>query len=230
MAGFEREDEGVRVTGPLISRKVAAASNVGGDGMAAAFHAIMGRTVEKRLREGSDDGPAQIKGVRRLASVKAAERTGSARAAEGRASRKRRRELGHLPPVAATGPHERQLVRVATKGVVRLFNAVATAQELREAAEARGDKRRDVARLSRSSFLSELKKQAAGGSDELANEKDNEQNVDKGGATSWRVLEEDSLGVKALKLKDWDRVGGAEGELAMQLDSSFEVEVESEEN
>ena len=52
---------------------------------------------------------------------------------------------------------EKSLQRLATRGVVRLFNAIAKAQkQLREAAEATGSKAK-AAKLGRASFLAELK-------------------------------------------------------------------------
>eukprot|EP00887_Chlorella_sp_A99_P005315 scaffold1.g5315.t1 len=78
------------------------------------------------------------------------------------------RQRGHAVPTRrgvdpAADAHEKALQRLATKGVVRLFNAVAKAQkQLREAEEASGSKAR-AARLGKASFLAELKGAAAGG-------------------------------------------------------------------
>lgn len=63
-------------------------------------------------------------------------------------------------PVADT--REKSLQRLATRGVVRLFNAIAKAQkQLREAEEATGNKTK-AAKLGRASFLAELKGGSAG--------------------------------------------------------------------
>ena len=222
--GYESESDGGSDSdsdGEDAEGKGAAAA--GEVGMAAAFHAIMGRAAEKRQRDGaaSAAAPAQIKGPRRLQQLEAEERQDSARRAEGRAARKKRRALGHVPLESCTGPQEKVLVRVATKGVVRLFNAVAKAQELREAAEARGEKRRDVAKLSRSSFLSELKKVSSASDAKTADGSAGlPAAADEPASTGWRVLDDDALDARSMKLKDWDKE--QEVELDMEVDTGID--------
>ena len=181
-----------------------------------------GSAAEKRQRDGAASvaAPAQIKGTRRLQQLEAEERQDSARRAEGRGAQKRR-ALGHVPLESCTGPQEKVLVRVATKGVVRLFNAVAKAQELREAAEARGEKRRDVAKLSRSSFLSELKKVSSASDAKTADGSAGlPAAADEPASTGWRVLDDDALDARSMKLKDWDKE--QEVELDMEVDTGID--------
>lgn len=62
----------------------------------------------------------------------------------------------------ATDVREKGLQRLATKGVVRLFNAIAKAQkQLRDAEEATGSRAKAV-KLGKASFLAQLKGSAAG--------------------------------------------------------------------
>lgn len=56
---------------------------------------------------------------------------------------------------------EKQLNRLATRGVVLLFNAVASAQKQRQEASTGGVGGSKVARLNKASFLSQLKGSAA---------------------------------------------------------------------
>jgi hypothetical protein len=71
-------------------------------------------------------------------------------------------------PLAPSDAGEKALVRVSTRGVVRLFNAIISQQKQREAAQVdeialSAAKGREVERQSRGEFLDLLKGKAAGG-------------------------------------------------------------------
>jgi hypothetical protein len=65
------------------------------------------------------------------------------------------REKAHVLPQPYTDNKEKDLMKLATRGVVKLFNAVSKAQKVQTAADSRDAK--VIAKQSKSAFLSELK-------------------------------------------------------------------------
>jgi hypothetical protein len=111
---------------------------------------------------------------------------------------------------------EKQLQRLATRGVVLLFNAVNKAQKQRAEAEAAGGvskRKAAAAKLSKASFLAELKQAAtkgvaveAGAPGGAAAAAD-----DAARGASWEVLGEGFPGLtRGAKMKDWDRRAGSD--------------------
>jgi len=113
---------------------------------------------------------------------------------------------------------EKELLKTATRGVVKLFNAVAKAQkQMRESHDMTGN-RLKAAKASRSSFIDELKNRqssggGAGGGGKMKdvkgrndNEEDNDKDGSGGNQPRWDVLKDGfaGLGGKS-KMKDWDR-------------------------
>jgi len=116
---------------------------------------------------------------------------------------------------------EKQLQRLATRGVVLLFNAVHKAQKQKAEAEAAGGvakRKAAVAKLGKASFLTELKQAAAGGIPTIAGGAVGRAGAGAAGdqqqpGGSWDVLGEGFPGLtKGAKMKDWDRQAGGSDE------------------
>lgn len=148
------------------------------------------------------------------------------------------RQRGHLSvPKKGENPEhdlrEKQLLKLATKGVVLLFNAVAKAQKQKQEAVLTGKK----AKLSRASFLAELTKGAAateaGG---LGAGPSSAPGTVLGAAMGapassdsqgWKVLKDGFTGFASSgKMKDWDRQ--AEGDSDDGRDQVSDVDSEGD--
>eukprot|EP01025_Chloroclados_australasicus_P037089 TRINITY_DN377_c0_g1_i1.p1 TRINITY_DN377_c0_g1~~TRINITY_DN377_c0_g1_i1.p1 ORF type:complete len:394 (-),score=67.66 TRINITY_DN377_c0_g1_i1:363-1544(-) len=112
---------------------------------------------------------------------------------------------------------EKQLQRVATRGVVQLFNAIAKAQKVqRDARATRG--RASAAKMTKASIAAELKK---------AKKNSAQQVEDLNQGSGWKVLQDNYTGLPASQnMKDWenelenDFSDEDRGPEAMQLDDS----------
>lgn len=150
-----------------------------------------------------------------------------------RAAKRLRLEMkqrGHVVPKRRgedplADQREKVLQKTATRGVVRLFNAIAKAQRrLRQTEDATGSKAK-AARLGKASFLSELRnssKAPEGGAGVMSGQRPNaaaDAEADDDGA-GWEVLQKRFTGLQGgSKMKDWDKaqaepVGGGEDEAA----------------
>ena len=96
---------------------------------------------------------------------------------------------------------ERRMLQTATRGVVRLFNAVSKAQKAAADAGKRKGGTLKPKELTKGSFLAELKKS---GERERAEAKKEEKKEEKGGGRGWDVLSDGYL-MGRNKLKDWDK-------------------------
>lgn len=119
-------------------------------------------------------------------------------------------ELGHVKPNVLDRDRERNLQRIATKGVVQLFNAVHKQQMLLEGrlAEAGPSERRRekaVQSLTKGRFLDMLKNVKADG--ETAPVQVKTEPADETDATetsaAWSILRDDFM--IGAKMKDWDK-------------------------
>lgn len=115
---------------------------------------------------------------------------------------------GQDPDADAT---EKELLKTATRGVVKLFNAVAKAQkQMRESQDMTGN-RLKAAKASRSSFIDELKNRQSGGKvkdvkGRNGNEEDKDNDENGGKQPGWDVLKDGFAGLGGgSKMKDWDR-------------------------
>lgn len=135
---------------------------------------------------------------------------------------------------------EKTLQRSATRGVVRLFNAIAGAQRKRREAEASGAGASQAARLGRASLLSKLRNPGPASDVQLvpgargatglvpgapasaAQDPASESEEDAGAGKGWEVLQRSFTGLQGgRKMKDWDRAQAAgDEEAAGGLDSS----------
>ena len=134
------------------------------------------------------------------------------------------RERGHVVPVKgvadpASDQLERKLLQTATRGVVRLFNAVSQAQ--RAAAEKKTDGNAKKKDMTKAEFLAQLRNSALGRpspmhrlSLEPVEKKEEEPKAGK-----WDVLTDGYL-MGRNKLKDWDK--------GTREDGTQEVEYEDE--
>jgi hypothetical protein len=142
-----------------------------------------------------------------------------------RANRERNLAALHVPlSVASTltnddGPsgsvgkeldQERTHRRVATRGVVALFNAIAQHQKKNEAQEpaqsSSSKSKEEVKRMSKHGFLDMIKTAAAA----KTNEEELKQTKDSTQTPKWNALQDDYM--LNSKLKDWDKVSSDEGE------------------
>ena len=134
------------------------------------------------------------------------------------------RERGHVVPVKgvadpASDQLERKLLQTATRGVVRLFNAVSQAQ--RAAAEKKADGNAKKKDMTKAEFLAQLRNSALGKPSpmhrlglEPVEKKEEEPKAGK-----WDVLTDGYL-MGRNKLKDWDK--------GTREDGTQEVEYEDE--
>ena len=172
-------------------------------GLARAFGALVGDT-EKASSSGlpSEILPKTKKQKRAEAEARVEKR---ARSLEKR-KKLELRERGHVVPARgvanpASDKLERRLLQTATRGVVRLFNAVSKAQKaVADAGKRKGGSLKPK-ELTRGSFLAELKKS---GERERAEAKTEEKNREEGGGGGWDVLSDGYL-MGRNKLKDWDK-------------------------
>eukprot|EP00850_Spirogloea_muscicola_P018639 SM000173S03008 [mRNA] locus=s173:171480:173495:+ [translate_table: standard] len=187
------------------------------DAHAQAFASIMHR----RLAPGAE-GPILASQKRELAQKLREE--GELRKGRSKARREALevREKAHVLPAAITDGMEKELHRLATRGVVRLFNSVAKAQKVHEEALGADTQTRKAAlELSQTILQSGLR-----GSGESAKKEG-----DISSQPQWAVLQ-DSFLLGKPKLKDWDKapdfaLDGVDGEmdgLAQEHDDSDDGE------
>mmetsp|Transcript_21130 Transcript_21130/g.30549 ORF Transcript_21130/g.30549 Transcript_21130/m.30549 type:complete len:280 (-) Transcript_21130:81-920(-) len=136
-----------------------------------------------------------------------------------RAQRKLAREKHIVIPDVSTADYERQLRKVATRGVVALFNAITKSKrqesekqdEFSSNPTAKKSKTKDVMELSRSNFLSLLKADTTsnknGGNQQSGETEDSrdDKTTTEAKSSSWAALKDDYLTDKKLALKDWDQ-------------------------
>ncbi|XP_065876309.1 uncharacterized protein [Euphorbia lathyris] len=153
-----------------------------------AFKIIMAKSVP-------DDslGPV-LSGHQKLVVEKLAEEeTGKKVKREAKKEKHLMEEKGHVKPANYLDTHEKFLISVATKGVVKLFNAVNKAQNAQKGLDPSRTKDAKVIKNRRKqAFFSELGKTSA-----------NEVKVN-GEGPSWAPLRDNYMLTNS-KLKDWDR-------------------------
>ncbi|KAJ3679800.1 hypothetical protein LUZ60_016078 [Juncus effusus] len=103
------------------------------------------------------------------------------------------KEKGHVKPESYLDAKEKLLISIATKGVVRLFNAVSKAQNPQKGLNPSLSKdAKALAKHRKQTFLSELKKPSVSSVDEEANK------------VGWAPLRDSYM--LGSKLKDWDKM------------------------
>ncbi|XP_020253608.1 RRP15-like protein isoform X2 [Asparagus officinalis] len=119
-------------------------------------------------------------------------------------------EKGHVKPATFLDTKEKLLISIATKGVVKLFNAVNKAQNpQKDLNPSRSKDAKELAKRRKQAFLSEINKSATEKSDHgfsfystKVTKSASKENDDEPG---WAPLR-DSYILNNSKLKDWDRI------------------------
>ncbi|KAJ0968902.1 hypothetical protein J5N97_021779 [Dioscorea zingiberensis] len=117
-------------------------------------------------------------------------------------------EKGHVTPANILDPKEKFLISVATKGVVKLFNAVNKAQNPQKGLNPSKSKdAKELAKRRKQAFLSEIQKSSTydnpskSNSTTFSKSTNKEDNKESG----WAPLR-DSYMLTSSKLKDWDKM------------------------
>ncbi|KAI0488368.1 hypothetical protein KFK09_028198 [Dendrobium nobile] len=112
-------------------------------------------------------------------------------------------EKGHIKPLGVLDAKEKLLISVATKGVVKLFNAVNKAQNQQKGLNPSKSKdAKALAKQRKKTFLSELKKST---STTLNSSQDTHFNKTNEEELGWAPLR-DGYMLTSSKLKDWDKM------------------------
>ncbi|CAL9178277.1 uncharacterized protein LOC103985678 [Musa acuminata AAA Group] len=121
-------------------------------------------------------------------------------------------ENGHIKPANFLDAKEKFLIGVATKGVVKLFNAVSKAQNAQVGLNPSKSKDTKVlAKRRKQAFFSELQKTNTQASNSRKEEKSN--------VTGWAPLR-DSYMLTSSKLKDWDKMAEPAAVVGQEHESS----------
>ncbi|XP_066282273.1 RRP15-like protein [Branchiostoma lanceolatum] len=137
-------------------------------------------------------------------------------------------ELGRVKPDVTEKERERALQRIATRGVVQLFNAVKKEQKtiqekLQEAGPTESKKAKAMSSISKGSFLDKLKTTMASGVPS-GTERRKDNPLDKGKAVdkdepSWKILRDDYM--MGSNMKDWDKESDEEEEEGRSRDDDL---------
>ncbi|KAI4364098.1 hypothetical protein MLD38_020235 [Melastoma candidum] len=176
----------------------------GSNAFRAAFTSIMKNVV-------TDDGLGPVLSAqRKLVAEKLAE-VGVEKKVKGEAKKEKQlvKEKGHVKPANYIDAREKFLISVATKGVVKLFNAVNKAQHVQKGLNpSRSKDEKVIKKRRKEAFFSELKKPSSSSSANLT--KVGTSGEDQ--APAWAPLR-DTYMFSNPGLKDWDKVQDAsEGE------------------
>ncbi|XP_010547191.1 PREDICTED: RRP15-like protein [Tarenaya hassleriana] len=166
----------------------------GSKGFRLAFRAIM-----KKSKEDDTLGPI-LAAKKHLVAKKLAEEEAE-RKVKGQAKREKHlvAEKGHVKPANYLDSHEKFLIGVATKGVVKLFNAVNKAQHAQKGLNpSRSKDAKALKKRRKEAFFSEL------GKTTTAEAKANSSNSNGNEAPAWAPLR-DNFMLANPKLKDWDK-------------------------
>ncbi|MED6126899.1 hypothetical protein PIB30_082904 [Stylosanthes scabra] len=165
-----------------------------------AFRNIINKSV-------SDDllGPI-LSGHKKLIADKLAEEE-TERETKGEAKKEKQKlaEKGHVKPANYIVPHEKFLISVATKGVVKLFNAVNKAQSAQKGLDpSRAKDAKEIKKRTKAAFFSELGKPSftATGTSAKANAHTGKVEEEQ---PAWAPLQDNYM-LTSSKLKNWDKM------------------------
>lgn len=137
-------------------------------------------------------------------------------------------EMGRVRPSLEERDKERQLQRIAQRGVVQLFNAVRKQQKLveekiTEAGTSERKKYQVMGTMTKGKFLDILKgTQIHNGGDSEEESKESGKQIDsKSGNKRWDILREDFM--MGAKMKDWDKDSSDEGISMSAKDQKTEI-------
>jgi len=142
---------------------------------------------------------------------------------------KEKKTKGLIAPDPLQAPYERQLKKVATRGVVALFNAIAKHQrgategeEGKEGEEGGVKKKGDAKTASKAGFLEMLKGSNSAGKEQKNNtsKATNDGSDDEQVKPKWKALDDNFL----LAKKGWDQESGSEEEGESAEDSGIDEE------
>ncbi|XP_031559678.1 RRP15-like protein [Actinia tenebrosa] len=140
-------------------------------------------------------------------------------------------EKDHVVPDRSNLTYDRELVHIATRGVVKLFNAVSKHQKDTEAklkkATTEVKKSKVMESMNKTAFLDLLKSN----SDEKQDKKKMETELNKGKnkqteedkSSSWNILRDDFM--MGAKMKDWDKEDGNEKKKKKTMDEIKDYEL-----
>lgn len=180
-----------------------------------AFRAAFSRIMEKKV---ADDalGPV-LSAHKKLIAKRLDEEAEFKVKSEAKKEKRLLRERGHVKPESSFDAKEKSLIRLATKGVVKLFNAVSKAQSVQAGFDVSKSKDAKAARKeSKAAFLSELRRENQSNSfkpgqfcsvkahSSSSMEAKNGQ-VDTANESGWAALRDDFM-LTSSKLKDWDKM------------------------
>ena len=223
-AGSDSEDSRQEEYDDAARAAAAAASRAGGGGgfgFAKAFANLVGDDPSREA-----EVLPKTKKQRRVEAE--ARREKRARNAE-KSRKLELRERGHVVPkkgVAdpASDQLERRLIQTATRGVVRLFNAVSKAQRDAAEADASRDKKKKTTLLSSKGFMAELTKRTKARTDdeiemeaEILKKTAGQKKAEAEGG--WDVLSDGYL-MGRNKMKDWEK-GTAAGENELEIEDEM---------
>ncbi|XP_076907855.1 uncharacterized protein LOC143564471 [Bidens hawaiensis] len=180
------------------------------------------KAFKKIVKSGSDEVLGPVLSAYKNLVVKKLAAEASEKKAKGDAKKEKilLREKGHVKPDAFSVSHEKMLIGVATKGVVKLFNAVNKAQSSQKGLNpSRSKDAKVIQKRRKETFFSELGKTPSG-SDAKAGTSGSA--GDEGPA--WAPLRDNYMLTNS-KLKDWDKAADepeAADDFGRQEDSSSE--------
>ncbi|XP_059075959.1 uncharacterized protein LOC131061134 isoform X2 [Cryptomeria japonica] len=190
-----------------------------------AFCAAFAKIMEKKV---ADDALGPVLSAHKKLIAKKLDEEANELKAKSEAKKEKRliREKGHVKPENFLDGKEKSLIRLATKGVVKLFNAVSKAQSVQNAFDVSKSKEAKVAtKESKAAFLSELRGASSSvkpgqissmktPSKLIAEAKNEQNNATK--EPRWAPLRDDFM-LTSSKLKDWDKMPDAAADIAEEM-------------
>ncbi|XP_024361472.1 uncharacterized protein [Physcomitrium patens] len=191
-------------------------SEAGSDGKddatkSSAYSRAFSKILQSKAAKESDTGPVLAARQTLVARKLNEEAEDTKEKKESKKEKRELREKAHLIPQTYANTKEKELVKLATRGVVKLFNAVSKAQKVQASGDGRDAK--VVAKQSKSVFLAEVRgnSSSAGVGSKRGLLSSSTQPFKFGAVEAqnqptsrWSVVKDDFMLGKQ-KLKDWDK-------------------------